>query len=421
MDTPTSSSSKKIPPKLLSCPYIGMLSDPQTHVSVADSRNHCHLVDPPRSVTLPHQESFCLRDHFPACEVYIAGTGFSDADAAAAVAQTAAASMTVALPVEDAVKFDPPADQPFSDEDFRKVMYAEAMNRYDQVGTKKRERNWWWVVVVVAFLILAGAVYGVMNRMQRLRLESQIAAENAYSISLATAVQDMGAAADAWATAASAYEAEAARQTAQAIAAATQAAQAAIARATQDALSALTANQTATAELIPCTELGDAAYGIIAGPSYSPTIGSAYRQGTLPPTPTASWKLLNTGSCAWQKVKLLATANEELIQPIIRLNGVTVVAPALGIDEAFTVKPGEQIEIALEFDPNQVRKVEGEWALVVNDLTLTDFPILRVAVENWLQQISSTPEATSIFRRPPLPRETGPATRPEDTPPPGRP
>jgi hypothetical protein len=334
-------------------------------------------------------------------------------------AEPAPASVQAAATAEQPRSDNAVKEEPFVDEDYRKMMYAEAMNRYDQVGKKKRERNWWWVVVIVAFLILAGAVWGVYNRMQRLQLESQVAAENAYVISLATAVQDMGAAADAWATAASALEAEAAKQTAQAIAAATEGAQAAIARATADALSVLTADQTATAAVIPCTELADAAYGIISGPIYSPSVGSAYRQGSLPPTPMATWRLLNTGTCAWQKVKLLSTADDELIQPIIRMNGLTVVSPTQTVDESFIVSPGEQIELTLEFDPLDVRKVEGEWVLVVNDLTLADFPIFRVLAENWLVQVYATTQPTMPFRRPVV-RTSGPPERPPDPAPTGR-
>jgi hypothetical protein len=47
-----------------------MASDPQTHVGVPDSRNHCHLIDPTRSINVSYQRAFCLQTSYPDCEVY---------------------------------------------------------------------------------------------------------------------------------------------------------------------------------------------------------------------------------------------------------------------------------------------------------------------------------------------------------------
>lgn len=49
------------------CPYLGILSDPQTRYRFASPENRCFCVDPPERINQSHQSQVCLSVAFVSC------------------------------------------------------------------------------------------------------------------------------------------------------------------------------------------------------------------------------------------------------------------------------------------------------------------------------------------------------------------
>lgn len=449
-----------------SCPYIGILSDPQTRVGIADARNCCHLVNPASSIDFRHQESYCLSKDFPACPIYqTSGEGpipsgiLNDGSQAQKALKLGLFSkwrssmkdqkgnqstaevedeilFTKAVEAEKSETMNPPiaevggvaaATEQFSSEEFpaesavdddeelRMRLYNEALTRYEQANSGKKEKKGLWAfLLVVALVVLLFSVWGVYNRIQNLQQQALINAEINYTISLATAVQDMSAAADAWATAAGLIEQE--QLTATAVAIQTEAARQTALAIGPDLLTATVAAMTATPTepLKICSDITQAQYEVVSGPQLNPPTGTVY-QASLP-NPQASWIVKNTGTCGWSQIYLWAVFDNLVVQPIIKHNGQVIDATVQ--DEKNLIKPGDQIEVILEIPISEAQQVEGEWVLVVDGLSLFDRPKLILKAFNWILVVQ-VDRATAT--RTPKPREPGATSGPpsrEEPPPP---
>lgn len=465
MSVSSEAASKDSSPKYqASCPYIGMISDPQTHVGIPDTRNCCHLVNPANPIEVNHQQAFCLGQKFPDCPIYqTSGEGpipegildesalsergfvlpFLAARRAAKTAKSASkepktqpipeqkweakpeakptpqpvpatvpqgdpvvaqaspastakivtdpnvlpAAATVAAAAT--VESKPPVDE---DEEFRARLYNEALSRYEQVNQPKKERKGLWLfLLIAALLILLVSVWGVFNRIRNLQRENQLQAEIGYTISLATAVQDMGAAADAWGTAASNLQVQQNTATAAVQATALALQQKENTEATAQAAAILALTATPTIQVAVCQNINNAGLQVISGPELSPSLGTLYRLGMQ--SPQVSWVIRNTGECAWSQILVWSIFDNAISQPIIKRDGLEVTPSAAS--GPIMIAPGEQIELVLEFPASSAQRIDGEWVLVVDGLSLVSQPHVLLDARNWIiLNPLSTPKPT---------------------------
>jgi hypothetical protein len=487
MSTPTGVASDEASMKLpTSCPYIGMASDPQTHVGIPDSRNYCHLVSPPGAVYISHQQESCLSNSFPNCAVYQTSgegpfpdgiledskspeRGFALGLFGLRRAQIRASKQSthdvisepgegVKSESEQKSESNPESEsdpllvsnskqesEPLSevttdyksgrqrapkpepalaalaassaivnDDKLSIRPYSTPRSRYQQARKPKQERKGFWIILMLAaLLVLLFSVWGIYNWMQKQQYEAQAQAELGYTISLATAVQDMGAAAEAWGTAASLLQAQQETSTAAVISTATADQLALFAQKTSQASTAIALTATPTSQVAVCRNITDAALEIISGPNLTPSPGTIYRPSLS--RPQASWVVQNTGNCGWSQLLLWSTLDNTIVQPIIRVNG-ELVTPSANSDQAL-VAPGEQIEIVLEFPAISAQRIKGNWVLVADGLSLVSQPHMEMSTTNWIVlAIINTPKPTT---RPGKPGgEPGPQPPAGATPPP---
>ena len=378
-----------------SCPYIGMVSDPQTHVGTPDSRNFCHLVNPPQEVSIGHQQGFCLGQHFSECPIYKssgeddspdgvfehgekAGRGFGlfhfgrksqgkpgkpegngpppvVVPVAAAVIGAEAISEPVAKPVTpsepkpviqpepkptmdpvpvaqsepipdssaalDSIESAVPVDE---DEELRIRLYNEALSRYEQVNNSKKDRKGLWIILMIAAVfVLLVSVWGIYNRSQNLLRQSQVEAEMGYTRSLATAVQDMGAASDAWGTAASIIESRDMTGTAVLFGTATALQAGGVIEQTAQAATAIALAAAPSSQVGICQSIADAQIKVISGPTLLPAERTLYQPGLQ--TPQATWVIQNDGVCGWGQILLWSVTDNLITQPIVKRNGQLVI------------------------------------------------------------------------------------------------
>ena len=57
------------------CPFLGLNDDDSSHMAFTSPENFCHQCKPPVSITLEHQNDFCLDANFLNCPVYQSGAG----------------------------------------------------------------------------------------------------------------------------------------------------------------------------------------------------------------------------------------------------------------------------------------------------------------------------------------------------------
>lgn len=460
-----------------SCPYIGMVSDPQTHVGIPDTRNYCHLVSPARGVVIGHQQGFCLGQNFAECPVYKSsgednaadgifeagersGRGFGlfhlgrkargkpakqEIAAAAAVAVPLAAAARPSEPVPETIVKPVVAPEPKpvvspvpsvqadlfpetvlaadtteaavpvdEDEELRLRLYNEALSRYEQVNNNKKERKGVWIfLMIAAFFVLAVSIWGIFTRSQNLLRQSQVEAEIGYTRSLATAVQDMSAASDAWGTAAGMIDSRDRTATAVVFGTVTalQAGSSIDATASSAAILALTASPSSQVGI--CQSLGDARFEVISGPTLIPAERTLYQPGLQ--TPQATWVVQNSGDCGWSQILFWSVMDNVITQPIIKRNGQVVVISQ--ITGQSLIAPGEQIELVLQFPASLAQRVYGEWVLVADGLSLVSQPHLSLKVDNWITlEQYVRPTSTRLARKTPASGGSG-GQNPGDIPP----
>ena len=421
-------------PRSVSCPFLGMQSDPQTHVGVADERNCCHLLKPPPSVAGAYQQGYCLSENFRECVVYAnSGEGSIPAElfaepigrrGAAARRSSERPSRPVLIEQEPELAAEAAILLSGDDEDLTSQLHEQALNHYEQLGASKRGRNWWMVLLVLAILVLIGMTYMTIQRWQNAQAAQESALATARQNSLSTAVQNLATVSDTYATAAAIVKNEELTQTAQLVLTA-----AAEARTTQQAFEEATAQvlsvaQTATAGIASCQDLSSTSFEIVSGPTLLPEAGTIIGSGSPPlEEATATWMVKNNTNCGWDQLFLWSTGNNQILQPLMKKDGVEIkfaTEPGKPM-----VSPGEVIELVIVVEPENAKFIKGDWVMVINGLSLFAQPHLAVDEDNWVKITLVTPTPTRGFRtpRPPSgsPTNTAPPNRPTDTPLPGRP
>jgi hypothetical protein len=158
------------------------------------------------------------------------------------------------------------------------------------------------------------------------------------------------------------------------------------------------ANATATAQAIErertrCRDQASYDLAISSEPTLWPDETHTWVTDKSPPGMVATWKVTNTGSCAWETVALKPISGGEAERVEVKRDGEPVALTAQGYLSP-SVAPGQTVEIELRsrsFDPWRARKVEGEWILVVNDLSLFDLPHFGLEVNDWVIAVTPTP------------------------------
>ena len=410
---------------IIGCPYLGLLVDPETRVGSADILNHCFCKHPPRSVDLAYQDEFCLSDKFTSCEIYKAylldhGSEIKETSSSRDIEAGVLISSSQIEDAENDVQQNnninkeqklPHDDYP----DWKKRLHEEAKSNLDEVSSS-RKGNWLWgiglIIALIFFVVFAVSTY---NRWEDLKAKAQLSNNGSEAVAVASVVNELGGAADAYATAASIIEmgakAEATRE----------AAATATAIAYEAQLSS-TINETPTLnEEAVCEKIDEIDYTILDGPIFSPEKGYYYVSGTTPPDIQVSWIIENSGGCSWETVYFLSLADGRIIYPTLIKDGEELDPLSASEGEQVLVKPGEQVEVAVPFDVNHARNVDDDFVLMVNKISLADRVHAIVNINGWV--ITIKPQKTSL---PPTPTKQKPSGggssggRPTPTPASGR-
>jgi len=415
---------------IIGCPYLGILADPETRVEHADMLNHCFRVEKTLAVDLAYQEEFCVSDNFTNCEVYInarirEGSETIDLDAISDESKKSRIAL-IGLGKGSENQPDPSPEVvsevveekklPVDNENkWKQKLHKEAQSNYNQVSSSRKYRRVWGVVMLLGLVMLVVFVWGAYNRYTNLIAQAQQSNNgngSSSQVSIATAVSEMGVAANAWATAANAIEigskAEATRSAATAAAAGgalNQAAVSATESVPDDALAA-------------CVDMSSVDFILVEGPILSPNEGYYYVAGAVEPEITASWIVENTGNCYWESVGFLSLYDGSIIEPILKIDGEEIIP--ISPDGKVRIVPGDQIEIVVPFEITQARDLDDEYIVIVNDISLVNLPHTILHVVRWVIIINPTSQAFPSQRAShahnlpssPAPRAHGAARRP---------
>jgi hypothetical protein len=416
------------------CPYLGILADPETRVEHADMLNHCFRVAKTLAVDLAYQEEFCVSDNFTNCEVYInaqvkEGSETIDLEAIeyeskkSRIALIGLGKGTEKQPVPGPVVVSDKVEEKKLPEDndlkWKQKIHTEAQANYTQVASSRKYRRVWGLVMLLGLVMLVVFVWGAYNRYTNLIAQAQQSNNgnsNSSQVSIATAVSEMGMAANAWATAANAIEigsnAQATRQAA--------AVSAAAALSNQVGVSA---TETVPDDaLAACVDMDSVDFMLIEGPILSPNEGYYYVAGATEPDITATWIVENTGNCYWESVGFLSLYDGSIIEPVLKKDGEELIP--VSPDGKVMILPGDQIEIVVPFEVTQARDINDEYIVIVNDISLVNLSHTILLVERWVIIINPTSQpvppikATPPNDKPPTSGE--PSERPTPEPPPGR-
>ncbi len=280
-------------------------------------------------------------------------------------------------------------------DDWRKKLRQDAQSNYEGIPSQKSRSGLWIFLFLAAIAILAVSVWGIINRFPSGEALAQQGNGNGTSgRSLATTVSEMGSAADAWATAASAIEVGSETQAANERATST-----AIANLAQQAVQATQEAQ--QSQVVACVDMSSTEFIIVDGPTYEPGVGYQHVEASDIIDVEASWLIENSANCIWENVYLLSLSQAEVITPTLRVNGEDVLVA--NPDGSVFVQPEERIEVVLTLPVEQAADdIDEEYVLMINGLTLIDQPHLFLQVEGWVKIV----KPTSIIPLNPTPTPT---------------
>lgn len=377
--------------KTKTCPYLGLIADPDTISAEADPVNHCYLQKPPQSVEVDYQNNYCLSGKFTECDIYSEFVTQSLVTAGIIPVAEAENELEVSQEIDGSKDVDEikdeeirPVDLPSEqeeialsnrrDDEWRRKLHQEAQSKYNNVSEKRQGRGLWAVLFIVAIVILGVSVYGILNALNTAKAQVNNGSDTSGE-SLANTIEGMNSAANAWATAAAAIEggqdARATNQAATSTVVYLQAQQAleATVRAAQEAV-------------VMCGDVNETAFVIVQGPMLEPNPGYQYVDGSDGIDIESSWEVENTGNCNWESIQMFSLTQRSIVTPTLRVNGESV--NLANPDGKVLVQPQDRIEIVVPYDLEQAENVEEEYVLVVNGLTLFNQPQLILDVEGWV-------------------------------------
>lgn len=396
------------------CPYLGLIADPDTISAEADSVNHCYLQKPPQSVEVDYQKNYCLSGKFTQCNIYSEFVTQSLVTAGIIPEAEAESELDESQTLEQPGDIDEIEDEEIisvessnkqeeielsnrKDDEWRRKLHEEAQNRYNNVSDKKQGKGLWAVLFIVAIVILAISVFGILNRLNTANAQEYPESESSVG-SLANTIDGMNSAAIAWATAAEAIEGgQAAQKTNQAATSTVVYLQA------QQAMEAtIQAEQDA---VVACGNVNETEFIVVKGPMLEPNPGYQYVDGSEVIDVESSWEVENTGDCNWENIHMFSLTQRSLITPTLRINGnnVNLANP----DGKVLIEPDDRVEIVVTYDLEQAKKVQEEYVLVVNGLTLFNQPQLILDVDGWVNIVRATSPYRSTATPTPKPSSGG--------------
>jgi len=407
----------------IGCPYLGILADPQTRIEHADELNHCFCKKKPQSVSLSHQEDYCIGDNFNQCKIYKSYINKLEAkNKSLLISKPKILSRGIfAFRNEkrkqkeqqnfskDQEKIELPQK---SNDDWKKRLHNEAQTNYDDIATQKSSGWVWGLLLVFALVVFVGLIWLNWNKGKDVRAQAQPGNTDSSQGSLATTVSQLSGAADTWATAANVLEissqAEATRAAATAMALDLEAEQ------------ALTVEETPMDNFADaCADLDEIQYEIVEGPVLSPDQGYYYVIGSPKPDIYASWLIENTGNCNWETISFLSLIDGSTVKPEFKKDGQELDLTTTG--GKFLIGPEEQIEITIPYDVTEARDVNDEFIVMVNGISLVSHPHTIIVVNGWVISIKSqniiTPTPSTSEPKDKPTSVSPPSDRPSPTPP----
>jgi Flp pilus assembly protein TadG len=299
-------------------------------------------------------------------------------------------------------------------------LHKEAQTRYKDLNPSTPR----WVIGValaVTALLLFGGGWGVNNCYFQPREATRQAQATAQAVALATAAQqtlDAGLSSQARTATAQASAFAATAQALDEQSRATAAAQAAAATAAAQALAEQDRAAATQAEALRCQNIQ--LYGLaVSEPVLRPAHGSVRVIGDPVPAVYATWRVTNTGECAWpwEQIGLRTKSDLRTRMASGARPGQFEIRPVEG-EEGSPVEPGQAIEVLVYFSSAAAWRVEGEWVLAVNDLQpLVEQPYLQLVVEGWIISVTPSPSLSPTPTDTPIPLTIS-TLQPEPTTPP---
>ena len=282
-------------------------------------------------------------------------------------------------------------------------LHKEARRRYGELAPRRFSTPILLGVLGAAFILLIGGFWAINQYYFQPQEATRQAKATEASLSLAQQATRDKATQDAVATAEKATQdavatADKVGQDARATAEkATENAIAAAEQAERDATATAAAQELdVRATAIACQNIQLYTVTVALEPQLAPEPGTIHVVGSPAPRVAATWRVTNTGQCDWESVALKPMSGGDAVPTSMSRAGEPVTS----------VAPGETVEVELAFSPQAAQRVDGEWVLVVNGLSLFDQPHLRLAQEGWIVLVTPTATSTPTFTPTPTPTFT---------------
>jgi hypothetical protein len=407
--------SADIPGLPSACPYLGLKGDVQSFFSTPNQGNYCHRVAPSRAVSFDQQTSYCLSGSFNDCEIFKnnldnasevlqdavsasvfsnqedpeRGKGLAQGDEALTGGevetfpetkpmQRSATGSTGGLDDSGA----PVEDSKESSENVTwDKLHEEVKGRYQRVKPGKNKKFLLAALIGVALVTLLLAGFWLLGKVRGDRYQDDVAMLSS-SIQVTVSGNDQN---ELLKTVTATQKSDSQMGAVLPSATPTPAE-----RVPNDELlknGTTTASPEPTATLAEsCSDQSGYKIEVVSGPDLTPKPGYIFRVGSPEPFFQASWLIKNTGKCDWQEIALQDMASGENLMPIIK-RGDQIVDLA---ETDQVINSGEEIEIILRFRAKDAQSIDRSWGFILNQIYLSEQPILELEVEDWVTIVRET-------------------------------
>jgi hypothetical protein len=434
------------------CPFLGLRLDPETHFSSSSPGNYCHKVNPSEPIQVSYQETFCLGGKYAQCIIFkpdwtgilpdtIRGDGSPGSKSSgnkkknlpAAVALGKVISSDNSIPSDVSLENPSNGINNFQDNyDMKEKkqddgdgnvvpwakLYGEASQRYQnsvENSSKRNDKLIWIILLLIATVIFSVSIWGVLDRITKLRTTTELSVLSARTLSAITASYETAVANEITATANAIF------LSGNALTEMTPTPQE-----TAPEVSELPTEPVVilepTSTIVSCDDFTGYQIEIVSGPNLTPRPGYVYQEGFPEPTVMASWNIRNPGSCKWEQIVLQDTTTGENFVPLLFMGDEKI--DLSNLEQG--INPGEEFLLTINFKLKDVKSVNRDWIMILNGFPLLEQPHIVLKVENWINiiqaQITPTKSSGSSSGKPsPTPKPDRvtdePPTRAVSTPP----
>lgn len=403
------------------CPFLGLRLDPETHFSSPSPGNYCHKVNPSEPVQVSHQDTFCLGGKYPQCIIFkpdwvgilpdtIRGDGSTGLKSGgnkkknlpAAVVLGKEMSSENSNPSESSLIDASKGTENFQEnndvkeknkEDGNVVpwakLYGEASQRYQEsveYSSKRNDKLIWIVLLFIATVIFSVSIWGVLDRITKLRTTTELSVLSARTLNAVTASYETAIANNITATANAIFlsggvltESTPTPQENE-----------------QEVVDLPTESVVLlepTSTVVSCDDFTGYQVEIVSGPNLTPRPGYVYQEGFPEPTVLASWVIRNPGLCEWEQIVLQDTTTGENFVPLLFMGDEKI--DLSNLEQA--INPGEEFLLTINFKLKDVKSVNRDWIMILNGFPLVEQPHIILKVENWISIIraETTPTKSS--------------------------